>query len=363
MRVAVRVDASPLIGGGHAMRCLTLADELAVKGAEIVFVSAGMPETLSKRIEAAGHRLLRIPPPAGLEREGSAWHEPPLNAEVQAADARATRAVAGAVDWLIVDHYLLDSSWHDAARSFADRLLVIDDLANRPYDCDVLVDETGGRSSADYADLVPDHATVLAGAQYALLRPEFAKERSAAVERRREAKRAELILISFGTSDPKGLTAAALEAVLVAAPDCSIDVVLGEPATNLQRNIGAAGDKRRLEVHINTNRMAELMRDADLAIGAAGTTSWERCCLGLPTIVLVLAENQCANAEALAQAGAAITLDSPDEIRDAVARLVRDEQALHRMSAAAFALTDGLGAARVLDAMLAAPARTQAARA
>ncbi|HWI88776.1 MAG TPA: UDP-2,4-diacetamido-2,4,6-trideoxy-beta-L-altropyranose hydrolase [Sphingomicrobium sp.] len=363
MRVAVRVDASPLIGGGHAMRCLTLADELAARGAEITFVSAAMPDALAKRIEAAGHKLVRIAAPAGLERDRSDWHEPPLNPDVQAADARAAGAAAGAVDWLIVDHYLLDVHWHRAARSFADRLLVIDDLANRSYDCDVLVDETGGRSSTDYDGRVPDQAKVLVGAQFALLRPEFAKERSAALERRREAKRAELILISLGTTDPNGVTAAALEAVLVAASDCSIHVVLGEDATSLPRTITAAGENRRVEVHVNTNRMAELMRDADVAIGAAGTTSWERCCLGLPAIALVLAENQRANAEALELAGAAIMVKNVGEIHDTVARLVSDEQALQSMSAAAFGLTDGLGTVRVLDAMLAAPAQTAAVRA
>jgi UDP-2,4-diacetamido-2,4,6-trideoxy-beta-L-altropyranose hydrolase len=362
MRVAVRVDASPLIGGGHAMRCLALADELAARGAEVTFVSAAMADALARRIEAAGHKLKRIAAPEGLERDGGDWHEPPLNADVQAADARATGVAAGAVDWLVVDHYLLDAHWHRAARSFADRLLVIDDLANRSYGCDVLVDETGGRSPADYDGRVPDHAKVLVGAEFALLRPEFAKERSSALERRRQPKRAELILISLGTTDPNGVTAAALEAVLVAARDCSIKIVLGEHAS-VPRTIAAASENRRVEVHVNTNRMAELMRDADLAIGAAGTTSWERCCLGLPALVLVLAENQRANAEALALAGAAITLRDVSEIGGAVSGLVRDEQALHRMSAAAFGLTDGLGTARVLDAMLAAPAQPSAARA
>jgi UDP-2,4-diacetamido-2,4,6-trideoxy-beta-L-altropyranose hydrolase len=363
MRVAVRVDAGPLIGGGHAMRCLTLADELARHGAEVTFVTAAMPEGLAKRIEASGHQVAEIAAPAGLKREGTDWHGPALPAAEQTRDARATGAAVGQVDWLIVDHYLLDADWHSAGRSFADRLLVVDDLANRSYDCDLLVDETGGRTSAAYEGLVPSGNLMLAGASYALLRPEFASERPAAFQRREKPRAAEQILISLGMTDPDAITARAVEAAIVAAPGCGVDVVLAEDAASLPRVREIADSESGISIHINSNRMAELMRDADLAIGAAGTTSWERCCVGLPAAALVLADNQRENADALAAAEAAIKLEHLDEIGPAVGALIGDEQRLHRMSAAAFQLTDGLGTSRVVEAMIGVGTRASRVRA
>jgi UDP-2,4-diacetamido-2,4,6-trideoxy-beta-L-altropyranose hydrolase len=352
VRVAVRVDAGQRIGGGHAMRCLTLADALSKEGAQVNFATAAMPASLADRILAAGHGLIRLPRSAELQRERTDWHRPPLEAHAQQHDAEATEAGCSAVDWMIVDHYLLDHHWHSAARRFAERILVIDDLANRPYDCDLLVDEACGRSPTDYDGLVPAQTIVLAGANYALLRPEFALERPAARERRSEPKPVGRILVSLGATDPAAMTATAVDAVLAAALDSAIDVVLAPEAESLAHVQELARQHPNVAIHVNSNRMAELMRDADLAIGAAGTTSWERCCLGLPAIVLVLAENQRPNADALAAAGAALGVAGPDQIGGAVAELLSDLQGLHRMSAAAFELTDGRGTSRVAEEVL-----------
>ena len=170
MRVAFRVDAGPLIGGGHAMRCLTLADALATEGAETVFVTSGISEPIAERIAASGHPLVQIPPSAGAQRSGPGWHEPVLEAPDQEADARATGEAVGSADWMVVDHYLLDACWHSAARGFAGRIAVIDDLANRPCDCELLVDQNAGRAAGDYEPWVPAEARVLAGPHFALLR-------------------------------------------------------------------------------------------------------------------------------------------------------------------------------------------------
>jgi UDP-2,4-diacetamido-2,4,6-trideoxy-beta-L-altropyranose hydrolase len=173
LRAVFRCDASEIIGGGHAMRCLTLADALSQVGVEVMFVAAAMPEALAQRIKAAGHRLERIPASPELRREGREWEEPPLSDEAQLADANATGAAAGPAEWVVVDHYLLDARWHSAARTFAGQILVIDDLANRSHDCEVLLDQTFGRSAEDYRGLVSSGTKVLAGANYALLRSEF----------------------------------------------------------------------------------------------------------------------------------------------------------------------------------------------
>ena len=147
------------------MRCLTLANALSEAGAEVSFVAAQMPEALKNRIAGAGHRVETIPASPEMHRPATKWEEPTLSADAQLADANATRAAVGNADWAIVDHYLLDAQWHTAARSFARQILVIDDLANRSYDCDILVDQTFGRSATEYRSLVPERCRTLAGSQ------------------------------------------------------------------------------------------------------------------------------------------------------------------------------------------------------
>src|SRR5262249_28167976 len=160
-------------------------------------------------------------------------------------------------------------------RLFAEKLLVIDDLANRKYDCDCLLDQTFGRTSADYDGLVQPGAKVLAGSLYALLRPEFVRERPAALERRRQPSPVRQLLVSMGTTDPGSQTSVILKQGLEAVPNCAVDLVLGAQAASYEaiQEIGARN--ANITVHVDTHQMARLMRDCDLAIGAAGTTSWE----------------------------------------------------------------------------------------
>ena len=351
-QVAIRTDAGQLIGGGHVMRCLTLADALAEHGAKVTFVTAAMPDPLARRIEGAGHGIARITAEPGLTREGADWHDPPLNDEAQRRDAEASmEAIGGTADWVVVDHYLLGRAWEEAARKAARQILVIDDLANRPHDCDILLDQTLGRAESDYASLVQAHTKVLAGPHYALLRPEFARERPAARKRRAQAHPPRRILVSLGTMDIGGATAQAVEAVLAAAPECAVDVILGESAPSMDKLGSLAASNPRVALHVDSSNVAELMRDADIAVGAAGTSSWERCCLGLPAIVLVLAENQRPSADALAAAGAALVIDAAGRVGSILPALLHDPQALQAMSAAAFAICDGSGASRNVQAM------------
>lgn len=349
-RVVFRCDASSQIGGGHVMRCLTLANALSEGGAKVTFVAAAMPEALERRVAAAGHRVERIPASPEMQREGAAWEEPSLTAEAQVADAKATAAI-GKADWIVVDHYLLDAHWRSAARGFSGHVLVIDDLANRTYDCDILVDQTFGRSAGDYRDLVPDGCRILAGSQYALLRPEFARERPAALERRKAGGRPHRILVSMGAMDPEGITVRIVEEVLAVAPECTMDVVLGPQAASLEQ-LREIIRRSRVALHVDTDRMAELMRDADIAVGAAGTTSWERCCLGLPSVAVAVAKNQAPPAAILERAGAVLLAESVDAIPSFLEGLLNDEQKLLSMSAAAAAITDGHGAEVVADVMM-----------
>lgn len=356
MRIAFRVDATERIGGGHVMRCLTLANALRELGAETTFVSAALPASLRERLAGAGHPLQMMAAPADFGGDGDHWHEPPLGEEAQSADAAATLATLdGPADWMVVDHYLLGRPWHAAVRDGSKRLLVIDDLANRPLDCDVVLDQTFGRSADDYRDLVPRGAQVLAGTTFALLRPEFTRERPAALQRRRKGGAVGRILISLGTTDVGGITAQAVECVMSSAPDCAIEVALGEETASFAKVRDIAASHGRVKLHVGTDDMARLMRDADVAIGAAGTTSWERCCLGLPSLTLVLAGNQEAIASRLADVGASITVEGPEAISERLAVLLAEPEMLQSMSAAAFALVDGLGTERVAGTMLERP--------
>jgi L-amino acid N-acyltransferase YncA len=194
---------------------------------------------------------------------------------------------------------------------------------------------------------VPVGANILAGSLNALLRPEFAAERDPALDRRQAPPENARILVTMGTTDPGGISEKIVDAALDASPGCVVDIVIGSQAAGEQ---GRARD--RVSVHVDSQHMARLMRDADIAIGAAGATSWERCCLGLPSIAFILAENQRAGALALAETGAAIAIEQVAEVGPELGALLADAPRFARMSAAAAAIVDGNGTRRVVQAML-----------
>lgn len=352
MQVAIRADASPVLGGGHLMRCLALAQALAERGARSWFIAAALPDALAATLRAAGHRLVMIGSPPETPLAG-AWP-----AGDQAADAAASLEALGETrpDWVIVDHYGLGSAWEQAARAGGATVLVIDDLADRPHDCDLLLDMTLGRAAADYAPLTPPKCTILAGPGYAPLRPAFAAARPASLARRAAHQSpARRLLISLGQMDHGGHTAITVRAAAACAELERIDVVFGaSTAPSLGQVRGHAARDRRIVIHgaLDASAMAHLMTAADLAIGAAGSTAWERCCLGLPTIALVLADNQRMIAHSLRTAGVA-QLAEPDEhgLALQIANLAHDAPGLRRMGEAAAAVTDGQGAARVIQEM------------
>ena len=348
--VAFRADACERIGGGHVVRCLALGEAVRRRGGRVSFVCGSLTAGAKAAIEAAGHRLLRIAPlPAAASAD---WDRAPLPPPVQEEDWAATLA-ALATDrpsWIVVDHYRLDRQWEGPARTSRFRLAVLDDLANRPHDCDLLVDQTFGRSAADYDGLVGGAARRLTGSAYALLRPEFAAARPEALARRRSAGPVRRVLVSLGTTDPGGATAPAVEAALAAAPDAEVDVVLARGAPSRTRVEALAAASSRVRVHDEAD-MAALGSAADLAVGAAGGSAWERCCLGLPSVILVLAANQRLVAAGLDAIGAARAAASVEEAKAALAALVAEADARLAMTAAAAPVADGLGAERVVAEM------------
>lgn len=362
LEVVFRTDASLAIGTGHVMRCLTLADRLAAAGATCRFVARPHPGHLLDAIRQRGFAAVALPPTTADDTTEADTDAPAHAAWLQCrqqTDARQTLAAIGEhpVDWLVVDHYALDRRWESRLRPACRHLMAIDDLADRVHDCDLLLDQNLGRSPADYAQLTPPGCRILAGPGFALLRPEFAALREHS-RRRRVMPRPAHVLIAMGGVDKDNATGCVLDALRrCPLPDgCRLTVVMGAHAPWLAAvRRQAEAMPWPTEVRVDVRDMAALMADSDLAIGAAGGSAWERCSLGLPTILFVLAENQRAGAAALAAAGAAVLAGAPeaagDTLATACARLLAGD-ALRTMSAAAGALTDGSGCARVVAALL-----------
>lgn len=366
--VAFRADASLEIGSGHVMRCLTLADALQAQGAACHFLCREHFGHLCELIEARGFSVHRLP----LEESASETHTEG-NPEPELAHARWLGAsweqdaaicrpiLAGlAPAWVVVDHYALDHRWETAALEglpgLRPRLLVIDDLADRHHIADLLLDQNLGRKAEDYRGLMPEGCQVLAGPRYALLRPEFREWRESSLTRRTRQPRLQRLLINLGGVDKDNVTGQVMDALLDCdlSEDLQISVVMGATAPWRESVISQARAMPwPTEVVVNVNDMARRMAEADLAIGAAGSTSWERCCLGLPTLMLVLAENQRAIANALAEKGAALPLDLVNLESSLAGQLARlsGPSVLTTISQKATDLVDGQGAAHVLAAL------------
>ena len=358
--VVFRADASLQIGTGHLMRCLALATALREQGATCRFVCRAHVGHLADVVRGHGFGITLLPrSPGDGARHTTTAHDDWLG-ESWPGDAEQTSAtLAGErADWIVVDHYALEQGWESSLRGHAARMLVIDDLADRPHDCDLLLDQNLGRAPDDYAALVLAGCGLLVGPTFALLRPEFARLRMRSLSRRGTPVLRQL-LITLGGVDAGNATCAVLGALRECElpADLHICVAMGAQAPALAAVRDLAGRMPwTTDVLVDVKDMATLMADSDLAIGAAGATAWERCCVGLPTLLFVLAANQVAGARALHTSGAALSLGDPSSIARTLPEAMRhcaQEGVLARLSAAAARVTDGGGVARVLDRMAA----------
>jgi UDP-2,4-diacetamido-2,4,6-trideoxy-beta-L-altropyranose hydrolase len=318
-RILFIADAGPAIGGGHVMRSLTLARALVERGAICAF--RGHPDG-DAVLDAFAPEMPRVADDSGF-------------------------------DALVFDHYALSAPDH-AALAQGRPTLVIDDLADRPLAADMVLDAGMTRRPSDYRGLVPEGCVLLLGPNHAPMRPDFLALREETLARRAEAGPVHRILVSLGLMDVGGFTAPAVEKLRGTA---TLDVVVGSGAASVPALKALAADDPSVRLHIDTRDMARLTAQADIAVGAGGSSSWERCVLGLPTLLLVLADNQTPAAVALAEAGAVIALDAAAEFESgfdaAAARLIGETALRRRLSKAAAGVCDGLGAGRTADAFLA----------
>ena len=340
MRFLFRADASSEIGSGHITRCASLAGFLAANGHEVQFVCRELDGDLNSWLDAEGFRVNRI-----SGNLGSAI------AELEDAQATAQSLQGRRHDWLIVDHYSLGAAWERAMAAVADRIFVVDDLGRR-HDCQLLLDQNyGNPAHALYPSRVPSQCKLLLGAEFALLRPEFSALRAASLGRRRgELSR---LLVFMGGGDPGNETCKALAGIARSAiPAPSVDIVIGGGNPHRLAVEQAAASLARAKVHVQTGEMAQLMKAADCAIAAPGSAAWERCALGLPALVTILADNQVPIADALGAAGAHRVLGRQSSVTaDDYARALSglDAAALSAMSSAAAKICDGRGVERVIS--------------
>lgn len=359
MKVAFRTDASLQIGSGHVMRCLTLAAALRERGAQSTFICRPHAGHLLDLIQQRGHTAKALEPaddaftapadPCHAKWLGTDW----------ASDVVQTRQALGdqMMDWLVVDHYALDRRWEQTLRPHTRRIMAIDDLADRPRDCDLLLDQNLGRQAKDYGGLLSHHTQTLIGPAYALLRPEFAQWREHSLQRRAQPQLKNL-LITMGGVDQANATGQVLDALTCCElpTDLRITVVMGPTAPWLaQLQAQATTMPRPTQVLAGVNNMAQLMAESDFCIGAAGGSAWERCALGLPTLVLILAANQHSGAMALQSHEAAWVAADAQQLMAKMSALFNKKMqtaALQKMSQAAAKLATGNGVSQVVELLL-----------
>jgi len=321
-KIIIRTDSSTEIGSGHVMRCLTLAEILKENNAQVVFLCREYFNDFTGYIERKGFSVIKL---TSISRwpEGPGGIVFPINWQNYdwEWDAKISQNILSrdfkGFDWLIVDHYGLDWRWETAMRSYVNNIMVIDDLANRNHDCDLLLDQNFQKNlNRRYDSLVSSHCKTFLGPQYALLRLEILKAKDKVRERDGKIHH---ILIFMGGGDPTNETEKALKAIqLINHPEISVDVVLGGLFKNKEKIRKLCSAIPNCVCYCQVENMAELMLKADLAIGSSGTTSWERCYLGLPSIILVIADNQKDIAIALEEEGAVWNLGWCDQVTEEV---------------------------------------------
>jgi UDP-2,4-diacetamido-2,4,6-trideoxy-beta-L-altropyranose hydrolase len=346
MKILVRTDASVEIGNGHLMRCLTLADQLRSEGAEVVFVCRDLPGGMLDLLHTHGYQFAKLP----LDEASKASQQFDAEQTIKAAE----QLFPEGVDWLVVDHYQLDAVWERELRPHTDKLMVIDDMANRPHDCDLLLDQNMvALTHTRYADKVSAACGMLLGPEYALLQPIYAELHDRIPPREGSILR---IFIFFGGADRHNLTGRTLAAFLqLNRPEVWVDVVITTSNPHVETIRQQVAGHGNIHLYSDLPTLASLMVKADLAIGAGGVTSWERLCLGLPTLVVTLSENQRPIADGLQEHSLIRWLGHHDEVdKSSLAKALSEllQEGLNEdWSLRCLAVVDGNGVNRVCAAL------------
>ena len=346
MKVIFRVDASLQMGTGHVMRCLTLAQALKDNGENVEFICRKHKGSLIDKIRLSGFNVHEL---EVFEVDNKLAHSHWLGAtQLQDADDCIEILKAEKPNWIIVDHYALDEQWQKRLKPYYKKMMVIDDLADRKHQCDILLDQTFCRQQENYSAFTPEGCKLLLGSQYALLRPEFSNQREYSLMRRTKPEFKQL-LVNMGGVDIDNITEKIVRELkfCVLPNDIKIVIVMGGSAPHLEDiRIKADSLPYKVEVKVDVDNMAEIMADSDMAIGAAGSTTWERCCLGLPTIQLLTADNQKTVFKLLSKKGVVKTLNSIEKLPRYIEEFKSE---LGSTSLLSSKVCDGCGVRRVMQ--------------
>ncbi|AXM89160.1 UDP-2,4-diacetamido-2,4,6-trideoxy-beta-L-altropyranose hydrolase [Anoxybacillus ayderensis] len=360
MKVVFRVDASFQIGTGHVMRCLTLAEELKKLGHEVIFISRKLKGHLCDLIRQLGYEVYCLPYQNKTRNHCDTKHAQWLETSWE-IDAQQTTEIIDThikrIDWLIVDHYALDRKWESQLKKYSRGMMVIDDLADREHLCDILLDQNYYLNFRNrYKYLVPLDCKLLLGPKYALLRDEFIELRKEL--RHKEDNNIRNVMVFFGGSDPTNETLRTLYALNeLEYREVNIDVVVGVSNPRKDEIKRYCHRFSHVTFHCGVNYMARLMQQADVAICAGGTITWERYCMGLPAILISVAYNQIEICQALTELGidyylgTSETVDRSDII-NAFYKFQRGDISLQISSTKALEMVDGLGKYRVVNELL-----------
>jgi len=336
--IVFRVDGDANLGLGHVMRCLTLANVFNQSGYEILFISSKVSVVIGQYIENSNFKVQYI-------SEG----------DTAEYDAKQCLGIIKDlhVHMLVVDHYQIDECWEKLIRGKGIRLMVIDDLANRQHVCDILLDSSYGRKECEYKPLTNPECQYLLASDYCLLRPEFKNSSAQAKIKREQTKEIDNILINFGATDHKRLSIRCIDIIKRLNFEGGIHVLISSTSKWLKEFEEKCSTATNIKLHVDAKNVATLMLNADLAIGSMGTSSWERCCLGLPTIGIVVADNQINISNQLVKLGV-MELTTMDDLNELLLDYLInfDLKNWQSMSNKAFYVCDGLGAQRVSRAVL-----------
>ena len=356
MRIVFRLDASVRIGNGHLARCLTLADEFKALGGEILFICRPESDKDYEILFATDYevKLLQKKTNTEINKESYAswlsvdW-EQDVNEVIQIIDGIDA-------DLLIVDHYGIDARWHNKVRDYCKKIFIIDDLADRYLDCDFLLNSSFVNEDKDYKKFISrkDYVSFL-GSNYALIKPKFNNLRLQAKKKREYTSSIQEILIFMGSMDPDNYSSLAIHAINQVDWKQSVRVncILDSNSPSLEK---VSNDIESLEldvsIHSNIGDMEKLIYNADLAIGSGGNSMWERCVLGLPSLLTSIAPNQQRNIKGITESGAACFWGSTKDLLTSLDSYNKDISPLISMQEKAFSLCDGLGSKRITESIM-----------
>lgn len=354
MKIAFRVDSGTHIGTGHLMRCLTLAKKFHKKSHEVIFVSRDHEGSISNKISSTfGCTILPLDNKKKVsynDNNYQSWLGVSIDQEISDSNA-FFKSFSSKFDYIVIDHYGLDSIYEKEMAKHCSKIVVIDDLMNRYHFADYIIDQNLSAEQNRYEKLNTKlSCKYLMGPQYALLKDDFKKFRPIAFV---EKKSINNILVFFGGMDISGECKKVVDAFLLNDYPFNIHIILGQGHSDYSHISSAAAINSKIKLYHFIDNMAEFMSKMDVAFGACGATSWERATLALPALTVVSADNQKLVSEALYINEMAIEVGSTTNTSVATWSNVFDHKLdlnhLNIVAKKSFDLVDAQGTERILE--------------